>query len=81
MLNPIERTDEYEKAHPFAPYALSKRDKNTILQKDNGIISSQLDMRSLNTVRIFTGIEMYNLSVRLDTDTSMYNTRDRKSVV
>jgi hypothetical protein len=84
MLNPIERTDEYEKAHPFAPYALSKRDKNTILQKDNGIISSQLDMRSLNTVRIFTGIEMYNLSVRLDTDTSMYNTspiRDREEEV
>lgn len=81
---PIERTDEYEKAHPFAPYALSKRDKNTILQKDNGIISSQLDMRSLNTVRIFTGIEMYNLSVRLDTDTSMYNTspiRDREEEV
>jgi hypothetical protein len=73
-LAPIERTDEYEKVHPFAPYALSKRDKNTILQKDNGIISSQLDMRSLNTVRIFTGIEMYNLSVRLNTDTSMYNT-------
>lgn len=72
-LAPIERTDEYEKVHPFAPYALSKRDKNTILQKDNGIISSQLDMRSLNTVRIFTGIEMYNLSVRLDTDTSMYD--------
>ena len=81
-LDPIERTDEYEKAHPFAPYALSKRDKNTILQKQ--LVSSQLDMRSLNTVRIFTGIEMYNLSVRLDTDTSMYNTspiRDREEEV
>jgi hypothetical protein len=81
-LAPIERTDEYEKVHPFAPYALSKRDKNIILQ--NGIISSQLDMRSLNTVRIFTGIEMYNLSVRLDTDTSMYNTspiRDKEEEV
>ncbi len=71
-MSPIERTDEYEKKHPFAPYSLSKKDKNTILQR--GIISSQLDMRSLNTIRVFTGIEMYNLSVRLDADTSMYNT-------
>ena len=81
---PIERTDEYEKKHPFAPYSLSKKDKNTILQKDNGIISSQLDMRSLNTVRVFTGIEVYNLSVRLDADTSMYNTtplRDKEGQV
>jgi len=69
---PIERTDEYEKIHPFAPYSLSKKDKNIILQRE--FISSQLDMRSLNTIRIFTGIEMYNLSVRIDTDTSMYNT-------
>ena len=83
-ISPIKRTDEYEKKHPFAPYSLSKKNKNTILQKDNGIISSQLDMRSLNTVRIFTGIEVYNLSVRLDADTSMYNTtpiRDKEGQV
>ena len=69
---PIERTDEYEKVHRFAPYSLSKKDKDIILQ--NGVISSQLDMRSLNTIRIFTGIEVYNLSVRLETDTSIYDT-------
>jgi hypothetical protein len=27
---PIERTDEYEKVHRFAPYSLSKKDKDII---------------------------------------------------